>query len=198
MMMLISDASDLVALAGQAGRRPCRSRPMRMLALLLTAMLLAGPVLIGCQPKSSAGKQFSLSGEGTPEASWPFWPRAMRIHPLTRFTDDPRNPDQVLIETRIEFTDAWKDPCKALGIITLDLADGADATRYDPELDRYQIDLRDLDINVERWDPVTRTYVFKLEVSRFRIPQRPQLIVMFDSADGGRAEDRANVRPYEP
>ncbi len=165
---------------------------------LATAMACTVAVLsmVSCARDSPAGEPFALTGEGTTDASWPFWARSMRIHPLSRMTDDPRDPSQVLVETRIEFTDAWEDPCKAVGLLTIDLLDGADPNRYILDKDRYEADLRDLDINIERWDPVTRTYVLKLEVSRLRIPVRPQLVAVFESVDGGRAEDRANVRPY--
>ena len=174
-----------------------RLRPRPQLAVLTAgAMFLA--VLPGCSGSSATSKPFILTGEGSDQASWPFWASSMRIHPLSRITPDPKNSEQVLVETRIEFTDPWNDACKALGVLTLDLMDGADPNRYDIDLDRYEADLRDLATNVERWDPVTRTYVLKLQVSRWRIPAQPQLAVTFTSADGGRAEDRADVRPYQP
>ena len=166
-----------------------------LLTLALAALLLT--LLAGCQRNSPKGKPFDLTGEGTPEAAWPFWPRSMRIHPLSRITDNPKDEDQILVETRIEFSDGWSDPCKALGMISLDLLDGGDPNRYDPTKDHFEVNLRDLAINEERWDQVTRTYVLKLEVSRFRIPIQPQLVAVFESADGTRAEDRANIRPYQ-
>lgn len=172
------------------------SRPLCALAasaLLMSVVLLGG----GCAPEGGQGKPFVLTGEGTEDATWPFWPRAMRVHPLTRFTDDPRADDRVLLEVRVEFTDAWNDPCKALGVLRLELHDRANTNHFDRERDHYSIDLRELEINVVRWDPVTRTYVTKLEVARERIPQQPFLIAHFQAADGAEATDRIDVRAYQ-
>lgn len=198
--LLMMDAHDMpgdltnpTRLVRGVGRR--RGRSLFTIAAA-AGLLCAALGVSGCRQPSPAGRPFVLSDEGTPEASWPFWARAMRIHPLSRITDDPQNPQQILVETRIEFTDSWNDPCKAVGLLTLDLLDVDDPGRFDPARDRYEVDLRDLAVNVERWDPVTRTYVLKLEVSRLRVPVAPRLSVTFESVDGGEVADQASIRPY--
>jgi hypothetical protein len=51
-----------------------------------------------------------------------------------------------------------------------------------------ELDLTDPNNNRDRYDPITRTYLFKLKVGRMDLPDTPELHADFQSVDGQRFE----------
>lgn len=164
---------------------------MRAGALLVA---LAG----GCAPQASgpggspanrSGGSGAASGE---HAVWPFWPEHMRVHPLTRLASDPQT-GRPIIECRIEFQDADGQTSKAVGQLTLQVyPDGSTATGT-AALETWNQDLRDLAVNRRQYDDVTRTYLFRLQLTQ-PLPAGCELRAFFLSADGRRMNATMRLR----
>jgi len=99
--------------------------------------------------------------------AYPFAPTSMRIHPLTRVTSNPDNPDQIQIDLRIELNDRFGDTTKGIGTIRIKLfprlsenEKGTSETR----LALWTPEFMDVDKNSQLFDRVTRTYHFLLDV----------------------------------
>lgn len=151
-------------------------------------MLLAPAILVmvGCET-TARSPSIRPSGaraidNGVEGAAWPFWPRRMRIHPLSRFATD-RETGALLIEARLEFSDSEKHTTKALGQVRLDLH-SAMASESAVSLETWNEDLRDLGVNASRFDEVTRTYLLRLEVDESLLPERASLKAYYLGADG--------------
>ncbi|MHC4129103.1 MAG: hypothetical protein ACYSUA_13210 [Planctomycetota bacterium] len=128
-----------------------------------------------------------------PDAPWPFWPQRMRVHPLSQFVTD-RDSGDLLIEARVEFVDVGGYTCRAVGLIDIDLHD-ADAARYTSEaISSWSANLWDLEVNHERYDDVTRTYLFRLRIEKNLIPSEPELRVYFLCGDGNRLQASYRLR----
>lgn len=123
---------------------------------------------------------------------WPFWPVKMRIHPLTRVTTDA-NSNQMVIETRLEFIDAEGQTTKAIGQVRFELYADASATGG-PARAWPEQDLRDLDVNRLRYDDVTRTYLFPIDIKPEDLAGDPQLWAYFLSADGRLMKGRFAIK----
>jgi hypothetical protein len=158
---------------------------------LLAALALA---LGGCDSSPAVG---DTPPTGPPRSAatapdWPFWPRRVRIHPLTRLVEEADG--ETYVEARIEFLDARSDGTKASGSLELGLFDerrGPDNRRV---IDFWQSDLADPQMNAARFDPVTRTYLFKLSVPADVFELGPVLYVRHDSDDGRTMLDRMELR----
>jgi hypothetical protein len=123
-------------------------------------------------------------GDRHSEASWPFWPRSMRVHPATRIAID-RESSQPMLETRIEFADQHGAITKACGQLTVELRDAASPLRADSAAaGTWNIDLRDLAKNREHFDDITRTYLLRLKLEGMEVPAQPRITVYFLSSDG--------------
>lgn len=118
------------------------------LALLALALLVAG-----CP--TAPPRELRGSGQDM------FSPDTLRIHPLTRLV--PGTP--AVVETRLEFTDQFGDITKTAGTVDLELL--APGNR---SLGRWTFDLSAPAANKAFWDPITRTYLFRLN-----IPDAPEL-----------------------
>lgn len=116
--------------------------------------------------------------------SWPYWPRRMRIHPLSQLATD-RDTGQLVIETRIEFLDRHGHTCKAVGQVLIDLHETGGARNREP-LETWVLDLGDASVNRDHYDELTRTYLFRLDFDPQILPERPELWGYFRSADGRR------------
>jgi hypothetical protein len=126
------------------------------------------------------------------EAHWPFWPAAMRVHPATRTVRDGKT-GLLVVEARVEFRDEFNAVTKASGQIRLDLHKGR-STLGDP-MSSWNLDLRDVTVNRERFDDVTRTYLFRLDIQDLTLPTRATLTVYFLSADGATLAAEQELRP---
>jgi hypothetical protein len=120
--------------------------------------------LTACHP-SVTNPSSGMSNDRDPGAAvaldWPFRPRSMSVHPLTRIV---RNPGEgMTIELRIELRDRFNHPVKAYGQFRFDLisphTDPAQRTSF--TWDR-NLDLRDLSVNQLHYDEITQTYLFRL------------------------------------
>ena len=136
-----------------------------------------------CQWKGSAGQ-----GAGDHEALgvWQIRPVSIRVYPGTRFV---REPNGVLLEARIELSDAMGDPIKGVGHFRLELStfDPTDPRKVTAPLYQWQVPLLTMEENREHYDGVTRTYSFRLELDNpDAAAQRVQLRVTFEPVTGPR------------
>ncbi len=130
---------------------------------LLAVLLLAGP--LGCQSGAPPTQQPPPSASNG--VAWPYWPQAMRVHPLTRIMQDPAS-GQLMIEARIEFTDRDGVTSRSFGDLRLELVDDDAGTM----IKAWEIDLRPTDVNKNHFDVVTSTYLFKLSTGGAPLPAR--------------------------
>ena len=111
-------------------------------------------------------------------------PQKIRIHPFTTLrTLEDR--DVLGVEARIEAIDAFGDPTKAFGDVRFELhayrVNGPD--NKGKRLNVWQISIGDPVSNMAHWDHVTRSYLFKLELTRQTEPaaDRYVLVAVFAS-----------------
>lgn len=178
--------------------------------ILLSAMLTA--MCCSCAAVEEAPPPHVYPGGVVPRGEvpvWPFWPVAMRFHPLTRLATlersnvtgilgerrETREGEMVIVEARLEFFDTERHTSRALGQVRFELRDGAQGQASDV-IDAWNIDMRDLAINAQLFDPVTRTYFIRLELERASVPEHADLRAYFLGVDGAelRASHRLRVR----
>ena len=168
-----------------------RARAITLLILLTTWL----PAATAChsQPGSPPGQPGKA--EDSADAVWPFWPERMRLHPLTRLTSDAQL-GRPIIECRVEFQDIDGQTTKATGQVRFELVEGGsdDATAA-PRRSWPEQDLRDLKTNRLRFDDVTRTYLFPIDVKADDLAGGPRLWAYFLSADGRLMKDSFTIRP---
>lgn len=116
------------------------------------------------------------------DVDWPFWPASMRIHPLTRVL---ANDEQIIIEARIEFSDAHGSTTRCKGQLRLLLIETAGASEGQV-LEEWNNDLREIDNNVLHFDDITRTYLFRLRLDPANYSRTAELHAQFLSADNRR------------
>jgi hypothetical protein len=131
-----------------------------------------------------------------PDAPWPLWPQRMRVHPLSQLVPD-QNSGKPLIEARVEFTDPAGNTCKSVGLIDIDLHDKASDEYKSKPVASWSANLWDLAVNRDRYDEVTRTYLFTLKLEDHPVPQEPELRVYFLSGDGKRLQASYSLRRHE-
>lgn len=147
---------------------------------------------LGAMPGGCAGtdKPTHLVGhldENDPR--WPYWPRELRIHPLTRLVVDAEQ-KPLYIEARIEFLDPEGHTSKACGELRLEIHDAGVRQSVEP-LVWERMDLGDLEFNHRYFDEITRTYVFRLELAEGQaLPARPLLTAYYLGARGETFEPR--------
>ncbi len=146
-------------------------------ALIVTMLMLAAT---GCASRGGASPtDFDIADEDRgPSAAWPFWPAAMRVHPLSRIVDAGEGH---LLEARIEFTDADEYTTRCFGFLRLELFDG-DAIPG-RGITGWNVDLRDLDSNQNHFDDVSRMYFMRLGIDG-PVPENPVLLAEFFSTNG--------------
>ena len=142
---------------------------------------------------SSAGASLPDSAGGIVPA-WPYWPEKLRVHPLTRLVTDPRT-GRNLLEARIEFFDAQGATTKASGQLTLRLfANASQPDTADP-LETWNLNLRDLAVNAQQYDDITRTYLMRLEIDPTRLTATPDLRAYFVGANGALLNGTMLLKP---
>lgn len=140
---------------------------MRTASVLSLGLL---PFVTGCSWTTSASP--AVPARGGVQATNPFGPVSLRVHPLTR-TVNPKGvggggPVEVVVH--LELRDAWGDSTKGVGAVLVRLVRqrqagvGADAGSAPPgdQSQRWDIDLSDLGTNAAMFDPATRTYRMQL------------------------------------
>ncbi|MHC5024977.1 MAG: hypothetical protein ACYTGG_13920 [Planctomycetota bacterium] len=168
--------------------------PVRI--LLVAALAGAAVILSGCEN----GQTVEPSPPPRPartDATWPYWPREVRIHPLSRLVYD-EDGRLVMIEARVEFLDVEGHTTKGNGQLQIDLHD-AEGERGRGVILTWDLDLSDAEINRKRYDVVTRTYLCLLELAPEDLPAAPELRVYFASTTGQMLEPTtALLRTREP
>lgn len=177
---------------GPSSRRMCGRRPS---AWILAAA--GAPLLAGCPPQTTHRPDVSppdpSRGALGGDEPWPFRPVQMRIHPLTRLASNPDS-DGPMIEARLEFFDAWDDPAKCLGVVTLELY-GAAGEHSPMELRaRWKEDLGDLQQNEANYDVVTRMYLIRLQIEPASLAEHCELRCTYLGDDGLELHDSLRLR----
>jgi len=137
---------------------------MRRLLLSLSIVMAVG-LAAGCLGLEPKGGQVDDAYQGG--LDWPFAPAAMRIHPFTSIEYDEKRQTHVL-EARVEMLDQVGDITKAVGTLRFELyqlgeqaSAGASQTEM---LYSWDAPLRTIEQNRAHFDPITRTYLFKLKL----------------------------------
>ncbi len=99
-----------------------------------------------------------------PAGDNPFSPVTLRVHPLTHVMIESGGSPQIICH--VELRDAWGDSAKSKGMLTIRLfgppmAAGA-ASTGGREINRWDVNLSDLETNAAMFDPATRTYRVQL------------------------------------
>jgi len=163
------------------------------LATMLTILLVAAGCASSIGGASSSGRGSVVNPGQRSNEGWPFWPQQMRVHPLSQFVKD-RQTGTLLLEVRIEYSDAYGHVCKAYGEVVIALRD-ADPSHFDEkEIGSWAEDLTDLELNRVFFDDVTGTYLFRLEIEGMTVPDECELQVIFHSADGSVLQDSYAVQ----
>lgn len=162
-------------------------------------VLLASALIAGCDSvgfKGTSRETQTIEGATT----WPFTPVAMRVHPFTSITQDPATGSHVL-ESRIELLDRLGDVTKGVGDFRFELytaPERASEQGSERRLAYWDVPMTSLDANARHWDPITRTYVFKLRMQEPPAPeQRMKLQVQFTDPGGKRLVADAPMQ-YRP
>jgi len=106
----------------------------------------------------------------------------MRVHPLTRLITDVES-GRLELEARVEMLDLDGQTTKAIGILTMQLYDDRDRSRFHPIV-TWRRDLADAAVNRLHYDDVTRTYLLRLELDPDRLPGSPVLKAELDASNG--------------
>lgn len=126
-------------------------------SVLGACVLGAVVVSTGCNRVVSIREEVTEADDGMVRPG-PFSPAEMRIHPLTHV--EPIGTKKRIV-LHIELRDGWGDTVKGIGDLSVHLRKsgsvslGQGGTKWD-------IDLRDFEVNVSYFDSVTRTYRFVL------------------------------------
>lgn len=127
-------------------------------------------------------------------AVWQPGPVALRIFPSTRYVQEQGQP---LLEARIELLDAMGDSIKAAGQMQLELfaSDPAGLT-LGRRLYLWNAAVLTLEDQREHYDPITRTYLFRLELDDLAVTQRPTVLraTFVPAAGGKRLQTQAAMR----
>lgn len=168
------------------------SQPMKhgrvpaAMAMTLLATLALG--LPGCAWKGADG---IAPGVLTP--AWRLQPVTMRVYPSSRIV---REANQTLLEARIELLDEVGDSIKGVGDWRFDLSDPGRATdgATPQRLYTWEVAMLSRDQNTQFYDPVTRTYHFRLKLDQGAPDDHPlRLDVTFMPPDRQRMDARAMV-----
>ncbi len=136
-------------------------------SVIRVAMVLSVSAMTGClglEPKGGRGLE-AYRGATT----WPFVPTGMRVHPFTSIEYDAQRNSHVL-EARIEMLDPVGDMTKAVGQLRFELYRLGRQASAGPSQARllysWDAELRTIEENRSHFDPITRTYLFKLKLDR--------------------------------
>ena len=171
---------------------------MRPLPLAILLMFLCCP---GCGPLPYKGTKGKPGLPPASSADWPFKPVSMRVHPFTAMSFDEAAGKWV-VEARVELVDVLGDVTKGLGAFRFELYAVAPTEGRAGEETRLYVwedSVATLDQTRARYDPITRTYYFKLQLDEPPLPkQRLRLAVQFNAAWGERLNATGQVEPAKP
>lgn len=164
-------------------------------------------VLVACVATVGACEQISFKG-GPAEpsdqvaAEWPFVPRVMRIHPFTSISQAaPEEP--AVLEARVELLDRLGDVTKGVGQFRFELYTVVPRATVNStsqkQLFMWTAPMVTLDENRQHYDPITRTYAFKLKMERPPAAgQRLKLLAHFTDPQGQRLADEITLTMSGP
>ncbi len=137
---------------GTLGLGMTRARCHAILGAMITA---AAGVLAGCQGSVIFQEQV-VRTDDLLAVPGPFRPSAMRVHPLTH--TETRSDGEPVMVLHIELKDPWGDTVKGVGQVQVQLRKATSTTTIGDRGTRWDIDLRDIEINISYFDSATRTY----------------------------------------
>jgi hypothetical protein len=143
-------------------------------------------------PQAGAGNRPAARDDQVAAARWPYWPRSLRVHPLTRLMTEDRTGDLIL-EVRVELFDVDGDTSKGAGVLTVELYDLGDE-RSEHLLADWVVDLADETKNRLHFDEVTRTYLLRLQLTPAQVPPEPVVRARFESIEGRMMSGELRVR----
>lgn len=153
-------------------------------AALLAAALLAVAVLPACQKQFEPGPNLRLAGPQAAAGKVPrpldlLLPQSIRIHPFTsvKMLDEAKGVRG--LEVRVEALDAYQDAAKAFGEFRFELYSyrAFSSDHRGTLLTTWEESLASPRRNIARWDHITRSYVFKLQLYR-SVPQGQRLVLV--------------------
>ena len=86
----------------------------------------------------------------------PFAPESLKIDPLTRVERGPGGDPRLVLH--VQLADRWGDQVKGVGEMRVRLLRPQGDANSEREQVAWEIDLRNADENMKRYDPTTRTY----------------------------------------
>lgn len=128
-----------------------------------------------------------------PAEAWNSAPVAIRIYPATRFVSED---DRTLLEARLELLDALEDSTKSVGTVRFELrgASSGNKTSITDRLYAWDVSIRTLEDQKRYYDPVTRTYLFRLSLDDLtQLPGKVNLHVQYTPDSGNRIEADATL-----
>lgn len=160
-----------------------RWRVIPVAVLMLTCLAL----LSACQWK---GDRNGLSERGND--IWNTAAQRLRVYPSTRISTQDGS---TWLEARVEFLDGMDDPCKAVGTMHFELLAAGDMRERAAGEILYAWNAPLLTLNDQHaWDPVTRTYRFRLKLDDAALLQRDAtLLIWHTPLNGDRMETRARL-----
>jgi hypothetical protein len=184
------------------GRYSVRRMSRAFKSMILTWNAIAIAAISGCEPRSGTASAPVLPGSSGSGAldehhaverpNWPYWPVAMRLHPLTRLMTDAHS-GETIIEARLEFVDGDSQTTKAVGQLTLQVYPDSVTPTGSGALETWNQDLRDVAVNRRQYDDVTRTYLFRLQATQ-ALPAGCEIRAFFLSADDRRMNAEMRLR----
>jgi hypothetical protein len=124
----------------------------------------------------------------------------MRVHPFTTFAYDKQAAAHVL-DARIELLDRVGDSTKGVGDFRFELYQDKERASQEGEEVRQAVwdaPMTTLGQNQQHYDPITRTYVFRLKLSQAPSEQQKyKLLVQFTDPEGRRLTASAPLH-YKP
>jgi hypothetical protein len=132
-------------------------------------------------------------------ASDMFAPRTVRIHPVFTKLDSWAGDERPEgIEALLELRDQFDDTCKGAGSLVFELYEFR-TNQPDPRGKRlynpWQVDIKTVEQQRERWSKTSRCYTFRLAADRISAAGRYVLTVSFMPPGGFRLMDRVVIGP---
>jgi hypothetical protein len=164
-------------------------------ALLVLIGVGAVGLCVGCDQVRLKGGP----GEpGTsPQIDWPFVPVSMRIHPFTSIEYDAEH-ETVVLEARVELLDRLGDMTKGVGDFRFELYKASERATSLPVQEEmlyvWNVSMLTLAENQQYYDPITRTYAFRLKMQQVPPPGTAvRLFGHFADPAGRRLKTTANL-----
>ncbi|MBI1335824.1 MAG: hypothetical protein GC164_02550 [Phycisphaera sp.] len=165
------------------------------LAVALAMWLIA---FAGCEWKGGKGP-FSSRGSVHvyPEGQFMIEPVAMRVYPSSKFMNEGGD---TVLRARIELLDQMGDSVKGVGVYRFELYTPERASQAGDgrKLYGWDVPVKDLVSQKLYYDPITRSYLFRLKLEdRSTAQTGATLVVTFEPATGTRLSAQAALAAAE-